>query len=152
MRKPVRPTIYLTCARNKYVMERKCSIRSAKNKAVRAQNKVRDSIREDHPELDPMDITSAVMGQTGADILLTPAAKKVNPYSYEVKAHANGFTKAYHALAQANRRDKLMPVAVVTHDRCNPLAILDYDDLRTLQRLARWARENGYQGGPSDNM
>lgn len=29
------------------------------------------------------------------------------------------------------------------HDRAKPLAILHLDDLRELQRLARWARQNG---------
>ncbi|MFL0587331.1 hypothetical protein ACH0BU_11860 [Sphingomonas olei] len=123
--------------------QRKCSIRSAKAKACRLQNKVRDAIRADNPDLDPADVTSAIMGSSGADIVLTPAAKRVHPYSYEAKAHANGFAKAYAAIDQANRNDGLTPVAVVQHDRAKPLAILHLDDLRELQRLARWARQNG---------
>ncbi len=83
------------------------------------------------------------MGSGGTDIILTPAAKRVHPYSYEAKAHANGFAKAYAAIDQANRNDGLMPVAVVQHDRAKPLAILHLDNLRELQRLARKAREAG---------
>jgi hypothetical protein len=122
---------------------RKCSIRSAKSKACRHQNNIRDAIREDNPDLDPADVTSAIMGQAGTDIVLTPRAKSVHPWSYEAKAHANGFTKAYDALAQADRRDGLTPVAIVKHDRAQPLAILAYPDFRELQRLARKAREAG---------
>lgn len=122
---------------------RKCSIRSAKNKACRLQNKVRDAVRADNPDLDPADVLSAVMGSAGADLVLTPQAKRVHPFSYEMKAHANGFAKAYAAIDQANRNDGLMPVAVCQHDRAKPLAILHLDDLRTLQRLARLAREAG---------
>lgn len=120
---------------------RKCSIRSAKAKACRLQNKVRDAIRADNPDLEPADVLSCPMGSTGADIILSPAAKLAHPYSYEAKAHANGFAKAYAALAQANRNDGLTPVAVIQHDRARPLAILALDDLRELQRLARMARD-----------
>lgn len=122
---------------------RKCSIRSAKNKACRHQNYIRDAIREDNPDLHPDDILSCPMGSTGADIILSPAAKSVHHFSYEAKAHANGFAKAYAALAQADRRDGLTPIAVVKHDRAAPLAILAYDDFRELQRMARKAREAG---------
>lgn len=122
---------------------RKCSIRSAKAKACRLQNKVRDAVRADNPDLHPDDVLSCPMGSSGADIILTPAAKRVHPYSYEAKAHANGFAKAYAAIDQANRNDGLMPIAVCQHDRAKPLAILHLDDLRTLQRLARLAREAG---------
>ncbi len=83
------------------------------------------------------------MGSPGADIILSPAAKRLHPYSYEAKAHATGFTKAYAALAQANRNDGLTPVAVIRHDRTKPLAILALDDLRELQRIVRRAREHG---------
>jgi hypothetical protein len=122
---------------------RKCSIRSAKNKACRLQGKVRDGVRADNPDLDPADVVGCPMGSQGADLILSPAAKRVHPYSYEAKAHANGFAKAYAALDQANRRDGLMPIAIVQHDRAKPLAILALDDLRMLQRLARLAREHG---------
>lgn len=127
---------------NTSLKPRKCSIRSAKAKARRLQDKVRDAIRADNPDLDPADVMGCPMGSAGADIILTPAAKRVHPYSYEAKAHANCFAKAYAALDQANRDDGLMPVAVVQHDRAKPLAILHLDDLRELQRLARWAREH----------
>jgi len=123
------------------IKPRKCSIRSAKNKACRLQNKVRDAIRADNPDLHPDDVASCPMGSPGADIILSPAAKRLHPYSYEAKAHATGFAKAYAALAQANRNDGLTPVAVVQHDRAKPLAILALDDLRELQRLARLERE-----------
>ena len=48
--------------------------RSAKNKGKRLQNKVRDLLLETFSDLEPDDIRSAIMGETGEGIKLSPAA------------------------------------------------------------------------------
>ena len=58
--------------------------RSAKNKGKRLQNILRDKLIELYPKLSN-DISSQIMGMTGEDIVLTPHAKKVLPYSFECK-------------------------------------------------------------------
>ena len=55
--------------------------RSAKNKGKRLQNDVRDLILETFTELEPDDVRSAIMGETGEDIKLSPAARRQIPYS-----------------------------------------------------------------------
>ena len=60
--------------------------RSGKAKGRRLQNKVRDVLLEHFSEeLEPDDIRTAIMGETGEDIKLSPAARKLNPYSFECK-------------------------------------------------------------------
>ena len=50
--------------------------RSAKNKGKRLQNAIRDLILEHFPQLEPDDVVSTLMGDSGADIKLSPAARK----------------------------------------------------------------------------
>ena len=59
--------------------------RSAKAKGRRLQNKIRDLLLEEFKELEPDDIRTAIMGETGEDIKLSPAARKKIPYSFECK-------------------------------------------------------------------
>ncbi len=57
--------------------------RSAKNKGKRLQNSVRDILLETFTELEPDDIKSTTMGESGEDIQLSPAACKLIPYAFE---------------------------------------------------------------------
>ena len=59
--------------------------RSAKNKGKRLQNDVRDLILETFKELEPDDVRSTTMGDSGEDILLSPAARKLFPLAVESK-------------------------------------------------------------------
>ena len=65
--------------------------RSAKAKGRKLQNHVRDKLREIYvntdrmPRLEEDDIKSQTMGMTGEDIVLSPAAKRMIPYSFECK-------------------------------------------------------------------
>lgn len=61
------------------------SAKSAKAKGRRLQNLVRDKLRDKYTDLDRDDIQSATMGLRGEDIVLSPAARKVIPYSFECK-------------------------------------------------------------------
>ena len=59
--------------------------RSAKNKGKRLQNKVRDLLLESFTDLEPDDVKSAIMGESGEDIKLSRAARRLIPYSFECK-------------------------------------------------------------------
>ena len=59
--------------------------RSAKNKGKRLQNKVRDLILEKFNTLEDDDVRSTTMGDSGEDVLLSPAARKLFPFSIECK-------------------------------------------------------------------
>ena len=73
--------------------------RSAKNKGKRLQNKVRDIILEKFDSLEPDDVRSITMGDSGEDILLSPAARRLFPFSVECKAQES--LSIWSALEQA---------------------------------------------------
>ena len=60
--------------------------KSSKAKGRRLQNFVRDKLRDIYtPELHEDDIKSQTMGMTGEDIVLSPAARSICPFSFECK-------------------------------------------------------------------
>ena len=73
--------------------------RSAKNKGKRLQNSFRDLLLETFTQLEPDDIRSAIMGESGEDIKLSPAARKIIPYSFECKNQEK--LNIWEALSQA---------------------------------------------------
>ena len=59
---------------------------SRKAKGRRLQNKIRDLLIEHFSdELEDDDIRCAIMGESGEDLKLSPAARKLIPYSFECK-------------------------------------------------------------------
>lgn len=58
---------------------------SAKAKGRRLQQEVRDALLATFPHLQPDDIRSTSMGASGEDLLLSPAARVVIPFSVECK-------------------------------------------------------------------
>ena len=59
--------------------------RSAKNKGKRLQNSVRDILLETFTQLEEDDIKSTTMWESGEDIQLSPAARKLITYAIECK-------------------------------------------------------------------
>ena len=59
--------------------------RHAKSKGRKLQNIMRDELRLAFPSLEEDDIKSQTMGMTGEDIVLSPAARKKIPFSFECK-------------------------------------------------------------------
>ena len=58
---------------------------SKKGKGRRLQNFVRDSLLTAFSSLEEDDVKSAIMGESGEDIKLSPAAKKKIRYIFECK-------------------------------------------------------------------
>ena len=58
---------------------------SAKQKGRLLQQKVRDGILKNYPQLEPDDVRSTSMGAGGTDVQLSPAAKRLFPYEIECK-------------------------------------------------------------------
>jgi len=60
--------------------------RSAKAKGRRLQDEVQEMLLEHFKDtLEPDDIRKAIMGESGTDLKLSPAAKRVFPFSVECK-------------------------------------------------------------------
>ena len=100
--------------------------RSAKNKGKRLQNTVRDVLLETFDTLEPDDIKSAIMGDSGEDIQLSPAARKLIPYSIECKNQESvSIWKAYEQ-AEENSGD-YEPIVVLKRNKTKPLVLIDAD-------------------------
>ncbi len=105
--------------------------RSAKNKGKRLQNKVRDIILEKFDKLEPDDVRSITMGDSGEDILLSPAARRLFPFSVECKAQES--LSIWSALEQAeSNAGKHIPLLVFKRNRSKTYAVLEFDKLLEL--------------------
>ncbi len=105
--------------------------RSAKNKGKRLQNKVRDIILEKFDKLEPDDVRSITMGDSGEDILLSPAARRLFPFSVECKAQES--LSIWYALEQAeSNAGKHIPLLVFKRNRSKTYAVLEFDKLLEL--------------------
>ena len=101
--------------------------RSSKAKGRRLQNLVRDKLREKFTSLEEDDIKSATMGTVGEDIVLSPAARKVIPFSFECKnVERLQFWKTVEQ-AEGNSNGRT-PVIVVKKNGRKPYIALPLDD------------------------
>lgn len=106
---------------------------SAKAKGRRHQQWVRDKILSLFPKaLLPDDVRSTSMGAGGEDIQLSPAARRLFPYSVECKAFKSFAIYKVMEQAAENCPDKAEPVAIIKADRRKPLAVLDAEHFLNL--------------------
>ena len=99
---------------------------SAKAKGRKLQQTVRDGILERFSSLEPDDVRSTGMGQSGEDIQLSPAARKLFPYSVECKNLAKIAVYNYYDQCLTNCGDH-EPLVVIKQNRSKPLAVIDLD-------------------------
>ena len=105
--------------------------RSAKNKGKRLQNDVRDLILEKFDTLEPDDVRSITMGDSGEDILLSPAARRVFPFSVECKNQES--LNIWSAIEQAeNNSGNHIPLVIFKRNRTKTYAVLEFDKLLKL--------------------
>lgn len=90
--------------------------RSAKAKGRRVQNWLHDELHDLFPELEPDDIIPRQMGGAGEDIMLSPAARKLIPCSFECKNVEKLSLHAAMRQAKANANG-LIPVVIFKKNR-----------------------------------
>ena len=101
--------------------------RSAKNKGKRLQNSVRDILLETFTQLEEDDIKSTTMGESGEDIQLSPAARKLIPYAIECKNQEK--INIWESLKQAeSNSEKGKPVLIFKRTRSKTYAVLEIQD------------------------
>jgi|TARA_Y100000310_G_scaffold248547_1_gene254391 hypothetical protein len=101
--------------------------RSRKNKGKRLQNEFRNLLLETFKQLEPDDIRSAIMGESGEDIKLSPAARKLIPYSFECKNQEK--LNIWEALSQAEENSGISsPVLIFKRNRSKTYAVLEIKD------------------------
>ena len=100
--------------------------RSAKNKGKRLQNNVRDLLLETFSDLEPVDIGSQIMGVSGEDIVLSPAARRLIPYSFECKNQEK--LNIWDSLQQAEKNCGVYdPVLIFKRNRSKTYAVINIE-------------------------
>ena len=101
--------------------------RAAKSKGRRLQNQVKELLLEAFTELEPDDIRTAIMGETGEDIKLSPAARREIPFSFECKNQEK--INIWESLNQAEENSgDYPPVLIFKRNRSKTYAVLEIDD------------------------
>lgn len=111
---------------------------SAKAKGRKLQQFVRDALLALCPALTPDDIRSTSMGASGEDILMSPAARGIFPYSIECKNVEK--LNIYSALEQAetNADDAIrgfrvpVPLVVFKRNRSRTYVALEFEQFLRL--------------------
>ena len=107
--------------------------RSRKSKGAAFQNQIRDLLLEKFSDkLEPDDIKTAVMGESGTDIKLSPAAQRLFPFACEAKRTEKLSVPQWWNQAKANATDKLKPLIITKQNRKEPLVILSLEDFLSL--------------------
>lgn len=96
---------------------------SCKAKGRILQQRVRDLMLENAPELDPSDVVSTSMGAGGEDVKLSAAARKVYPFNVECKSKAK--IAVYTDYTQAAAHGTYEPVLVIKANHKKPLVVVD---------------------------
>ena len=115
-------------------IQKKNSPKTAKAKGRRLQQLVVKKLLLLLPGVQPDDIQSRSMGANGEDVMLSPYARSIFPYSVECKNQEKiNLWKAWEQ-TQGNAED-YQPLLIVGKNNTKPLAVVDLDYFLNLQRL-----------------
>ena len=123
--------------------------KSRKQKGKAFQNRVRQDL-VDRLGIDPGDILSTAMGQSGCDLYLSPAARARFPFGVECKAQERiALPEWWEQCTRNAAAEGLTPLLVLKQSRREALAVLRWTDLLALLRHDhRWQNlAEGLTGG-----
>lgn len=106
---------------------------SAKQKGRVFQQWVRDKLYKAFPTLSEGDIRSTSMGAGGEDILLSPAARRLIPWSIECKSVKAIAVYKFYDQAVENA-GKYEPVVFMKMNQRKPLAMVDAEYFIKMQK------------------
>lgn len=104
------------------------SPKSRKAKGREGQQAIRDKLLETFEELEPGDVISTSMGDSGSDLKLSPAALKLIPISPEVKRRKSGLKTIYGWFNQAKSGGSYWPTLFMRQDRCEWLVVINLEN------------------------
>ncbi len=100
-------------------------VKSAKAKGRKLQNWVRERLLF-HLGLEDDEVTTAIMGEAGADVKLLKTKQYLFDYVIECKSQKKGFTAVYNAMCQCvNHTGSGEPLLVIKQDREHPLVVIN---------------------------
>ena len=100
---------------------------SCKSKGRRLQQEVRDTILEHFTHLEPDDVLSTTMGDAGTDIKLSPAARKVFPFSVECKNQQAISIWSALAQAESNAKPETTPCVIFKRNHSDTYITMKFD-------------------------
>jgi hypothetical protein len=110
--------------------------RSAKAKGRGLQQLVAKKILEAFPELTEHDVKSTTMGETGIDIQLSAAARKLFPFALEIRKQEK--VNIWKAVADSEKhaeKEGLTALVVFARNNVRPRIVLDLDEFLKLVKL-----------------
>ncbi len=120
---------------------------SRKAKGRKFQQAIRDDL-VDRLGIDPGDILSTAMGQSGCDLYLSPAARAQFPFGAECKAQERiALPEWWQQCARNAAAEGLTPLLVLKQSRREPLAVLRWSDLLALLQNVPANSPEGCDGG-----
>ena len=120
---------------------------SRKAKGRRLQQAVRQDL-VDRLDIDPGDILSTAMGQSGCDLYLSPAARERFPFGVECKAQERIALPEWCQQCTRNAAaEGLAPLLILKQSRREPLAVLRWEDLLVLLQNIPVNLPEGSDGG-----
>jgi hypothetical protein len=106
--------------------------RSAKAKGRKLQTDVKNTILETFTTLEPDDVKSAIMGESGEDIKLSPAARKLFPYAVECKNTEKLNIWSALEQAEANAKNETTPLLFFKRNRSKMYVTFEAEHFFTL--------------------
>lgn len=103
------------------------TVSSRKSKGRRLQQQVKQIILDNYKQLEEGDIISTPMGVNGADLILSPKAKKIFPFSVECKNQEK--LNIWSSLEQCEKnKDDLIPLLVFKKNYSKTYISMDIND------------------------
>ena len=100
---------------------------SCKGKGRRLQNFLKEKLHNYFPTLREGDVKTAVMGESGEDIILSPAARDLIPFSFECKNQER--LNIWESLSQSEENSgDYIPAVVFKRNRSNTYIALDLEE------------------------
>jgi hypothetical protein len=106
--------------------------RSAKAKGRRLQDAVKELLMEVYTQLRDGDVKTAIMGESGRDIGLSPAAEDIIPFDIECKNTEKLSIWSALEQAESNKKEGRIPMVVFKRNRSKTYAVLELDKLLEL--------------------
>lgn len=120
---------------------------SRKAKGRRLQQAARQDLI-DRLGIDPGDILSTAMGQSGCDLYLSPAARAQFPFGVECKAQERiALPEWWQQCARNAAAEGLAPLLILKQSRREPLVVLRWEDLLALLQNVPANSPEGCDGG-----
>ena len=106
---------------------------SAKAKGRRLQDRVVRMLYDRFRSFQPGDVKPAIMGESGVDVHLSPAARAAFPFAIETKNTER--LNVWEAIKQAEANAAkvgMNPLVVFSRNRSGTYAVIEFDTLLTL--------------------